>query len=91
MRSGGAVAVVATTGVAGAAALGHPPDAMGRRIRPSGCEPLDEQFLRRSKRNIDKLGGFKDLGSAKKAALEPKPLAIIPAGSNAPAPHLTHP
>lgn len=34
-RSGGMVAVVATTGVAGAAALGHPPDAMGRRIRPS--------------------------------------------------------
>jgi len=55
-------------------------------------EPLDVQFLRRSKRNADKLGGFRDEESARKAAkstMDPMPLAIVPLGSPALAPYLT--
>lgn len=54
-------------------------------------EPLDE-FLRRSKRTAEKLSGFKDESSAKKASkavMEFQPLAIILAGHTAPAPHLS--
>ena len=51
-------------------------------------EQLDDKYLRRSKRNVAKLGGYK---SPLKPVLELVPLAMIPALAHtpAPAPHLT--
>lgn len=52
-------------------------------------EQLDDKYLRRSKRNATKLGGYK---SPMKTVLEPVPLAIVvpaPALAPSPTPHLT--
>nr|AIW39793.1 putative tyrosine-specific protein phosphatase-like protein [Saccharum officinarum] len=50
-------------------------------------EPLDEQYLRRSKRVAGKTEGFKDKPNADDV-FNPKPLAMVPT-LNSPAPHLT--
>lgn len=52
-------------------------------------EPLPDDFLRRSKRQANRSGGFK--GKSAVEILSPKPLAMIPASPpplTAPAPHL---
>ena len=67
--------------------ISKPPVATPRKRRANKLrEPMDEQFLRRSKRNAEKLDGFKDMASAKEAALTPQALAIIPVGNVFPAP-----
>jgi hypothetical protein len=62
-------------------------------------EQLDDRFLRRNKRNVVKLDGFKTAPAQvdknaldqvhKDDVLNPMPLAIIPAPSSTPTPHLT--
>ena len=50
--------------------ISKPPVATPRKRRANKLrEPMDEQFLRRSKRNAEKLDGFKDMASVKEAAL----------------------
>ena len=67
--------------------ISKPPVATPRKRRANKLrEPMDEQFLRRSKRNAEKLDGFKDMASVKEAALTPQPLAIIPVGNAFPVP-----
>lgn len=51
-------------------------------------EPMDQKFLRCSKRITYRLEDFKDSAS-KEATMEVQPLAIIPTTSAPPAPHLT--
>ena len=55
--------------------ISKPPVATPRKRRANKLrEPMDEQFLSRSKRNAEKLDGFKDMASVKEAALTPHPL-----------------
>lgn len=59
--------------------------AKGKKRAKKLKEPLPDEFLRRSKRQANKSGGFKGKSAAE--ILSPKPLAMIPP-SQAPAPHL---
>jgi hypothetical protein len=62
-----------------------PPQITPRKRRAKKLkEPLDEQYVRRSRRFAEKTGGFKAQSSTAEAVLNPKPLAIVPASAPSP-------